>query len=60
MILATILTWILLPVAYDLRTRRAIHRASIAGIVFSIATFALMLVIVSSPLMGVIESWFFS
>jgi hypothetical protein len=59
-ILATILTWILLPVAYDLLTRRAIHRASIAGIVFSVATFALMLVIVSSPLMGVIDTWFFS
>lgn len=59
-ILATILTWILLPIAYDLLTRRTIHWASIAGIVFSIATFALMLVIVFSPFMGVIESWLFS
>lgn len=59
-ILATILTWILPPVAYDLVTRRAIHWASIAGIVFSIATYALMLVIVFSPLMGAIESWLFS
>jgi hypothetical protein len=59
-ILATILTWILPPVVYDLLTRRAIHWASIAGIVFSIATFVLMLVIVFSPFIGVIESWLFS
>lgn len=59
-VLATIITWITPPVTYDVLTRRAIHRATVAGIVFSIATFALMLVIVFSPLMEKIELWFFT
>lgn len=59
-VLATILTWILPPINYDLLTRRAIHWASIAGIAFSIATFAIMLVIVFTPLMEMIELWFFT
>lgn len=59
-VLATILTWIIPPVIYDLLTRRAMHWASIAGIAFSLATFVLMLVIVFSPLMEMIELWFFT
>ena len=59
-ILATVLTWILPPIAYDLLSRRAIHWATIAGIAFSIVTYALVLAIVFSPAIGVIESWFFS
>jgi hypothetical protein len=59
-ILATVLTWILPPIAYDLLSRRAIHRATLAGIAFSIVTYALVLAIVFSPAIVVIESWFFS
>jgi hypothetical protein len=59
-ILATVLTWILPPIAYDLLSRRAIHWATITGIAFSIVTYALVLAIVFSPAIVVIESWFFS
>ena len=59
LLLAVFLTWILPPIAYDLLTRRSIHRVSIAGIVFSMATFALMVVITLSPVMGWIETRLF-
>lgn len=58
-LIVTLLTWILPPVIYDLLTRGAIHRASIAGIAFSIATLVLMIAIVSSPVMGLIEARLF-
>lgn len=59
-VLAPVPTWILVPVAYDLFTRRTIHWASIAGMAFSIVTFGLVLAIVFSPAIEVIESWLFS
>lgn len=59
-VLATALTWMLPPVAYDLVTRRSVHRASIAGIAFSFASFALMLAVVLSPIRGWMEGHWFS
>jgi len=59
-LLATLLTWVLPVVAYDLVTRRSIHRASIAGIVFSIASFVVMVLIVTSPVRGWMEAHWFS
>ncbi|CAN5708734.1 hypothetical protein BH23GEM11_BH23GEM11_10670 [soil metagenome] len=55
-LLLAILTLTLPPVAYDVLTRRSLHRATIAGILFSIATRALVVAIVVSPLLGGLEA----
>jgi hypothetical protein len=59
-LIATALTWVLPALAYDLVTRRSIHRATVAGPAFSFASFALMVVIVTSPVRGSLEPRLFT
>ena len=50
-VLAFLLTWIIVPVAYDLVTIRKIHKATAIGVGFTLLSFIIMVAIVSSPLM---------
>lgn len=54
-VLASFLTWIIVPLSYDLLTKRKVHKATIGGIVFTVTSFALVIGIVFSPLMEKIE-----
>ncbi len=58
-VLAMILTWIIVPLAYDIFTIRKIHRATIAGILVTIISFALMIAIVISPWFDKIDAFLY-
>lgn len=49
LVLAMILSWIIVPLAYDISTIRKIHRATIAGILVTIVSFAIVVAIIISP-----------
>ena len=57
-LLLPITAWIVVPILYDMFTIRRIHRATIAGILFTLISFILMVAFVVSPLMQYVVSWF--
>lgn len=59
-LILTILIWILIPVLYDLTTRKSIHRATIGGIVFSIFSVIVMIAMIISPIRTWIETQLFT
>ncbi len=59
-VLAMISSWIVIPISYDLVTRRSIHKASIIGIAFTLLSFVLILAIIFSPLIKFIEAQLFA
>jgi hypothetical protein len=56
LVLLSLLSCVIIPIAYDLVTIGKIHRATLGGLSFTIITYALMIAIVFSPLMEHIES----
>ena len=48
-VFALLLTWIIVPVSYDLVTIRKIHKATYIGIGFTLLSFIIMLAIIFSP-----------
>lgn len=52
---AFLVLWSIPAILYDRLMRRSIHRATIIGVVFSIATFALVIAIIASPLIEIVE-----
>ena len=48
-VLALLLTWIIVPISYDLVTIRKIHKATYIGIGFTLLSFIIMLAIIFSP-----------
>lgn len=53
-VFAVFLTWIMIPISYDLVSIRKVHIATIIGIGFTLLSFAIMVSIVFSPWMGTI------
>ncbi|GMG86502.1 hypothetical protein [Biformimicrobium ophioploci] len=58
-LLAIIAAKVLIPVSYDLKTLGSLHKATIAGVTFSVSMTALMVAIILSPLLSVIQSILF-
>ncbi len=55
-VFAFLLTWIIVPVSYDLVTIRKIHKATTIGVGFTFLSFIIIIAIVFSPLMeGITE-----
>ena len=50
-VFALFLTWIIVPVSYDIVTIRKIHKATSIGIGFTLLSFVLMIAIIFSPWM---------
>jgi len=50
-VFVVILTWIIVPVLYDVITIRKIHKATVIGVGFTLLSFIIMVAIVFSPLM---------
>ena len=48
-VFALLLTWIIVPISYDLVTIRKIHKATYIGIGFTLLSFIIMLAIIFSP-----------
>ena len=49
-VFALLLTWVIVPISYDLVTIRKIHKATYIGIGFTLLSFIIMLAILFSPL----------
>jgi len=49
-VFALLLTWIIVPVSYDLVTIRKIHKATAFGVGFTLLSFTVMIAIIFSPL----------
>ena len=50
LVFTLILTWIIVPVSYDVVTIRKIHKATYIGVGFTLLSFIIMLAIIISPL----------
>lgn len=55
----TLICWVAVPIAHDLITQRKIHKATVYGVGFTVVTFAFVVVVIFSPLMPLIETWFY-
>jgi hypothetical protein len=59
LVFSMILTWIIVPLVYDLSTIRKVHRATIVGFLVTVVSFAIVVAIVLSPWLESIDAFLY-